>query len=62
MSILVDLNSRVITQRMTGAADGFHAGQVLACGTKMIGGVGLGKDDPRLARLNGSLVIDSNHG
>ena len=43
MSILVDKNTKVITQGMTGATGTFHTEQGLAYGTRMVGGVTPGK-------------------
>ncbi|HEX2793363.1 MAG TPA: succinate--CoA ligase subunit alpha [Croceicoccus sp.] len=43
MSILVDKNTKVITQGMTGATGTFHTQQALEYGTKMVGGVTPGK-------------------
>ncbi|MEO8176226.1 MAG: succinate--CoA ligase subunit alpha [Sphingomicrobium sp.] len=43
MSILVDRNTKVITQGMTGATGTFHTEQALAYGTQMVGGVTPGK-------------------
>jgi succinyl-CoA synthetase alpha subunit len=43
MSILVNKNTRVITQGMTGATGTFHTEQALAYGTQMVGGVTPGK-------------------
>jgi succinyl-CoA synthetase alpha subunit len=43
LSILVDKNTRVITQGMTGATGTFHTEQALAYGTQMVGGVTPGK-------------------
>ncbi|MBX3561251.1 MAG: succinate--CoA ligase subunit alpha [Sphingomonas sp.] len=43
MSILVNSNTRVITQGMTGETGTFHTQQALAYGTKMVGGVTPGK-------------------
>ena len=39
MSILVDKNTRVICQGITGASGGFHTDQCLAYGTQFVGGV-----------------------
>jgi len=39
MSILVDENTKVICQGITGSAGSFHTEQCLAYGTKMVGGV-----------------------
>ena len=43
MSILIDKNTKVITQGMTGATGTFHTEQALAYGTQMDGGVTPGK-------------------
>ena len=43
MSILVDENSRVIVQGITGRDGAFHASQMRAYGTKVVGGVTPGK-------------------
>jgi len=43
MSILVDKNTKVITQGMTGNTGTFHTEQALAYGTRMVGGVTPGK-------------------
>ena len=43
MSILVDANTKVICQGITGSAGAFHTSQCLAYGTKMVGGVTPGK-------------------
>ena len=43
MSILVNANTRVITQGMTGETGTFHTQQALAYGTRMVGGVTPGK-------------------
>src|SRR5204862_8367281 len=43
MSILVNGNTKVITQGMTGETGTFHTQQALAYGTKMVGGVTPGK-------------------
>ena len=43
MSILVDKNTKVITQGMTGETGSFHTSQALAYGTQMVGGVTPGK-------------------
>ena len=48
MSILVDKNTKVITQGMTGKTGSFHTEAALAYGTQMVGGVtpGQGRHDP----------------
>ncbi len=43
MSILVDRNTKVLTQGMTGATATFHSEQGIAYGTQMVGGVTPGK-------------------
>jgi succinyl-CoA synthetase alpha subunit len=47
MAILVDRNTRVITQGMTGETGTFHTEQAIAYGTKMVGGVTPGKGGQR---------------
>lgn len=43
MSILIDKNTKVITQGITGATGNFHAKGALDYGTQMVGGVTPGK-------------------
>src|ERR1700722_1584220 len=43
MSIFVDKSTKVICQGITGAAGSFHSGQMLAYGTKLVGGMTPGK-------------------
>jgi succinyl-CoA synthetase alpha subunit len=43
MSILIDKNTKVICQGVTGAQGTFHTEQAIAYGTKMVGGVSPGK-------------------
>ncbi|MCC6737907.1 MAG: succinate--CoA ligase subunit alpha [Planctomycetia bacterium] len=43
MSVLVGPKTRLICQGITGSAGGFHAGQCLKYGTKLVGGVTPGK-------------------
>jgi succinyl-CoA synthetase alpha subunit len=43
MSILVDRNTRLLVQGITGREGGFHTRQMLAAGTKVVGGVTPGK-------------------
>jgi succinyl-CoA synthetase alpha subunit len=50
MSILVDKNTRLIVQGITGSAGGFHAQQCLEYGTQVVGGVTPGK---------GGMVLDN---
>src|SRR5579871_6358497 len=43
MSILVDANTKVITQGFTGKNGTFHSEQAIAYGTKLVGGTSPGK-------------------
>jgi succinyl-CoA synthetase alpha subunit len=43
MSVYIDRNTRVIVQGITGNQGSFHTGQMLAYGTRIIGGVSPGK-------------------
>ena len=43
MAILVDENTKVICQGITGSQGTFHSEQAIAYGTKMVGGVTPGK-------------------
>ncbi len=43
MSILVDKNTRVLVQGITGSAGSFHTEQMLAYGTKVVAGVTPGR-------------------
>jgi len=43
MAVLVDKNTKVICQGLTGSQGTFHTEQAIAYGTKMVGGVTPGK-------------------
>src|ERR1041384_4276670 len=43
LSILVDRNTRVVVQGITGKEGSFHSGQMIAYGTKVVAGVTPGK-------------------
>ena len=43
LSILVDKNTRVVVQGITGKEGSFHTGQMIAYGTKVVAGVTPGK-------------------
>src|ERR1041384_7214739 len=46
LSILVDRNTRVVVQGITGKEGSFHSGQMIAYGTKVVAGVTPGKGGP----------------
>ena len=58
MAILVDSNTKVICQGLTGAQGTFHTEQAIAYGTKMVGGVTPGKGGTRHLDLP---VFDTVH-
>ena len=43
MSIIVDENSRILVQGITGKEGSFHAGQMMEYGTRVVAGVTPGK-------------------
>ena len=56
MSILIDRNTRLIVQGITGRDGAFHTQQMIAYGTKVVGGVTPGKGG---TELHGVPVFDS---
>ena len=56
MSILIDRNTRLIVQGITGRDGGFHAQQMIEYGTKVVGGVTPGKGG---TKAHGVPVFDS---
>lgn len=59
MSILVNKDTKVMCQGITGKAGAFHTAQCLAYGTKMVGGVSPGKGGTKSE--HGLPVFDSCH-
>ena len=57
MSILVDKNTKLIVQGITGRDGGFHASQMVAYGTNVVGGVTPGKGGQKTG--DGVPVFDS---
>lgn len=51
MSILVDKNTRLIVQGLTGKAGSFHAAQMLEYGTRLVAGVTPGRGGSRWQKL-----------
>ena len=54
MAVLVDNNTRLICQGITGGAGSFHCGQMMEYGTNLVGGVTPGKGGQT---FNGSVPI-----
>jgi succinyl-CoA synthetase alpha subunit len=50
MSVLVDRNTRVVVQGITGSAGSFHAEQMIAYGTQVVAGVTPGRGGTRFER------------
>lgn len=62
MSILIDKNTKVITQGMTGNTGTFHTEQALAYGTQMVAGVTPGKGGTNYIGLpNYNTVAEAKH-
>ncbi len=53
MAVLVDENTKVICQGLTGSQGTFHTEQAIAYGTKMVGGVTPGKGGQDASRPAG---------
>src|SRR5690242_14238797 len=51
MSILVDKNTKVLVQGITGSAGSFHAQQCLAYGTQVVAGVTPGKGGAKVGEI-----------
>ena len=56
MSILIDSDTRVIVQGITGGEGTFHTQQMLEYGTKVVGGVTPGKGGQTFEGPNGEAV------
>ena len=59
MSVLVDKNTRLIVQGMTGSAGAFHARQMKEYGTKLVAGVTPGRGGSKVEGLEDVPVYDS---
>ena len=59
MSVLVDKNTRLVVQGMTGSAGAFHARQMKEYGTQLVAGVTPGKAGATVAGLEGVPVFDT---
>ena len=57
MSILINKDTKVICQGMTGKTGSFHTDAALAYGTQMVGGVTPGKGGQEWEGANGKLPI-----
>ena len=51
MSILIDRNTKVVVQGITGKEGSFHASQCVAYGTKLVGGVTPGKGGAEVSEI-----------
>ncbi len=59
MSVLVDRNTRLVVQGMTGSAGAFHSKQMVEYGTKVVAGVTPGKKGVTVPGLDGVPVFDT---
>src|SRR5579863_5806546 len=57
MAILVDQNTRLLVQGITGREGGFHAQQAIEYGTRVVAGVTPGKGGARVLASNGSAGV-----
>ncbi|HKS95037.1 MAG TPA: succinate--CoA ligase subunit alpha, partial [Terriglobia bacterium] len=57
MAILVDGNTRLLVQGITGREGGFHAQQAMEYGTRVVAGVTPGKGGARVLASNGSAGV-----
>jgi succinyl-CoA synthetase alpha subunit len=59
VSVLVNKQTRLIVQGMTGSAGAFHAGQMKEYGTNVVAGVTPGRGGAKVAGLEGVPVFDT---
>jgi succinyl-CoA synthetase alpha subunit len=59
MSVLVNKNTKLIVQGITGSVGAFHARQMKEYGTQLVGGVTPGKGGSKVEGLDGVPVFDS---
>jgi succinyl-CoA synthetase alpha subunit len=59
MSVLVNKNTRLIVQGMTGSVGAFHARQMKEYGTNLVGGVTPGRSGSKVEGLDGVPVFDT---
>ncbi len=59
MSVLVDRNTRLIVQGMTGSVGAFHARQMKEYGTNLVGGMTPGRGGAKVEGLDGVPVFDT---
>jgi succinyl-CoA synthetase alpha subunit len=59
MSVLVNKNTKLIVQGMTGSVGAFHARQMKEYGTRLVGGVTPGKGGAKVEGLEDTPVFDT---